>query len=208
MELMVVLAILAALAGVVIFRLTPGEIRMAGGGRNRTPSEIATRTTLENIRQQVLGTPSSPGYYADMGRDPLFWPVYLDWLLRVPAASEVIAGSSNYVTRMQNYNPATQVGWRGPYIQVQGYSFAADPARGFTTKYGFGGHGWGNPIVMQLPTADYTQPPLTAIRNEARLVSAGPNGNLDSELNNLGGYAAYLSNPALAGDDVILWFFY
>jgi hypothetical protein len=89
---------------------------------------------------------------------------------------------------VQDFDPYTQRGWRGPYVLQASGSFTTRldtsflPTRGFPFAYPYGNpttnppdpaflDAWGIPIVLQWPqTAD----PVTTQAQYVRLVSAGP----------------------------------
>lgn len=94
--------------------------------------------------------------------------------------------------------------WQGPYTMHAGAEFAFDDTdvRGFTTLYGESGDpviydAWGHPIVLQWPTevvADVTDEDgdgstddemYDIQRMHVRLVSAGPDGFLDTPIDKL-----------------------
>jgi len=123
-------------------------------------------------------------------------------------------------------------GWRGPYLK--GWNAAEWPApdarrfaddatfaeRGFTARYGTTNETalmdpWGNPYVVQFPDASH----FAALRgrsgadregNErwrwpyARVVSAGPNGVLETPADRCAGRAAD-GSAAARGDDIVLF---
>lgn len=228
-ELVVVVAILACIAGLVSFNLTPSQMTFGGAGGNKTAGHIATASTMGRLKAAMFGSAGAPGYWQDMNRDMWFWPRYADWLSRPPTDAANIWGTSPeveaYFTSLMSYNAVRRVGWRGPYVQFQGEPIPVDPARGYMERLG-GGTGargpvdaWGNPIVMQWPSsyfgvnitdfegargnADMT----SFISANSRWVSPGPDGILQTELNltSLQTHADFLSNPALVGDDVVVW---
>jgi len=224
-ELLLVVAILAAMAGLVI--------PMFSESQENTTHQIAD-VTLSNIREALNGAATKPGYLSDMKY--------------VPGYSLVDDGSSSTVdfhlghlvdralfeSSAFAFNTETRRGWRGPYVQneliVQNINelrrgqfpdptdkrTAADTtfgSRGFNnTTYGtvgdraIGDH-WGNPIVVQVPSASATLPTTELRLRFARLVSAGPNGVLETPLNPLAGMVVVSGavNTAARGDDIILF---
>lgn len=228
-ELVVVVAILACIAGMVSLNLTPGQITFGGAGGNRTAGHIATKSTMDGLKAAMFGSSGSSGYWQDMNQDMWFWPRYADWLSRPPTDAADLSGASPesaaYFNTMMSYSASRRVGWRGPYVQFQGQTIPLDTARGYTARLG-GGSGasapvdaWGNPIVMQWPltymgasitdfgNARGNAAMSTFISSNSRWVSAGPDGILQTELNitNLQTYAQVLANPSLVGDDVVVW---
>lgn len=102
------------------------------------------------------------------------------------------------------YDPSIRRGWRGPYLSPSsGPRYQVRIDRGFTSRYGLDGDlathdGWAQPIVLQEPAVTSGFPDAWRY---ARLVSAGPNGILDTPPDVL--------NPTAAerGDDLVqfLW---
>ena len=104
--------------------------------------------------------------------------------------------------------------WQGPYLEHTGGTYVVSSGTGtsatFTAEYGQTGDpspldGWGRPIVIQVPTgAD----PVTGEPgvNYARIVSAGPNGVVDTPEDVT---MPTPDNSATGrGDDVILFLFH
>ncbi len=229
LELVVVVAILAFMAGLVAYSLSPSSLLFAGAGGNKTAGHIATEATLGRIKSAIYGSMDSPGYWRDMNQDMWFFPRYLEWLSRPPSDAADVWGASPeaaaYFYAMQAYSPTRRVGWRGPYLQFQGGPIPVIPARGYTSRLSGGGvyrapiDAWGNPIVMQWPSdyfglgaVDFGDARGDAamalyVAENSRLVSPGPDGILQTELNITGlqTYADFQVNPGLAGDDVVIW---
>lgn len=155
-ELLVVLLILAAVAGITVTMT---------GGQGQGAARQTTDVSLVRIREAILGGAEGPGYATDRPDGRL--PATIADLLRMPAMDEA-------------FDPVAKVGWNGPYLRQQGVAYTVDVSKGFTVAYGAAGDpaildGWGNPIVLQIPTSG-----ATAAENElnARLLSAGPDGEI------------------------------
>ncbi|MEZ6187111.1 MAG: prepilin-type N-terminal cleavage/methylation domain-containing protein [Planctomycetota bacterium] len=190
-ELVVVLLVLVAVAGIVVPTV---------GGLGEDSKRAATEASLVRVREALLGDASGAGYLADMdgltpGTPPVRTLLLRDLFLQGAAPA---------------YAPATRRGWNGPYLRhVAGTYAITDPpvGSGFTSAYGAPGDpcvldGWGNPIVVQRPTAASGGSDEARDRN-VRLVSAGPNGVLDSD-------PAALDPATLSGtqgDDFVLFLF-
>jgi prepilin-type N-terminal cleavage/methylation domain-containing protein len=172
LELITVVAILAILAGFLV----PVVSQFGAQGR-----DTATKSTLTEVRNAIMGTAQNPGYLSDTGQ----LPGTIKDLFVKPSA-------------IAAFNPATNTGWHGPYIinatgnypRTDAYGNAGDPAL-FDV--------WGNPIVLQYPTTGAT----VAINNSfARLISAGPNGALETPTD----YAGTPYPPSSTrGDDIVLF---
>jgi prepilin-type N-terminal cleavage/methylation domain-containing protein len=229
LELVVVVAILAFMAGLVSYNLSPSQLSFTGPAGGKTAGKIATEVTLGRIKSAIYGSTENPGYWRDMNQDMWFFPRYLEWLWRPPSDAADVYGASpeaaTYFYSMQAFNAVRKVGWRGPYLQFQGAPIPVDPARGYTARLG-GGVGfrspidaWGNPVVMQWPSDYYgagvpdfgdargNAAMAVYIMENSRLVSPGPDGVLQTELNiaHLQTYADFQMNPALVGDDIVIW---
>jgi len=177
-EIVIVVAILAILAGFII-PLVDGYVAQG--------KTTAAQASLAAIRDAIMGTPDKPGYYSDTGQ----LPNTLADLFIQPAG-------------MPSYNRDTNRGWRGPYLlnstgalssaNEPGNYITGAPASSFTTPYGtlvsepYGNIGdpvildpWGNAIVLQWPTPSSTFG-FTAAQNQefVRLISAGPNKTIET----------------------------
>ena len=228
LELVIVLAILSMFAGLVVYHLSPAELTFSGAGGNKTAPRLATESTMYSVQQAMFGSAEKQGYWDDMNHDIWFWPRYLEWLSRAPTDAAIVDPYSDplaatYYNSIMAYDVKKKVGWRGPYVQFQGIPIPLNPSKGFTARLGGGAYrgpldGWGRPIMVQLPSTYLGTgiDPISARGNgaqeqylytNARLVSAGPNGILETELNinSLQTYADFQLNPALAADDVVTW---
>lgn len=220
MELVVVVAIIATLTGLVMTAISPDSLQVSGAGGNATAAGIATLGSMGVIRDAIFGNGIQAGYWKDMGRDPDFWPRYLQWLEVTPTAAQVYGtstGSYAYATQMLTHSVTRRMGWRGPYLRAGTLPIPSSvPATLGGGTYRAPQDGWGGPILMVPPSnvlsgwaARFSPSPSDAAYNRwilsnCRLVSAGPNRVFDS-ITNLGDFTAYQANTNLAGDDVILW---
>ncbi len=225
-EMLIVIAILAALAGVVV--------PMVGGTEDQSKATV-TVTSMTAVRDGFVGVAATPGMYSDLryltGFDAR--ELRVGHLLIRPTISPNIP----------EYDAASRKGWRGPYARggyirtlspTGGTTYPAPgdvrhegddtfavrgfhPADAFYGRYTLPaeaamGDAWGNPIVLQIPTLDKNGSTFATSEEAwkyARLVSAGPDGRLDTVLNgiHLSAYAGKLSNntaPA-RGDDIVLF---
>lgn len=195
-ELLLVLGVLLVLSTLVI--------PIVGDRLEQTRDE-ATRHSLQRLRGVLAGT-----YHEDMGDLPR--PGHAAWSegrLDHPQLSYLFINPDKHLdgsalTRDYDvtFDPIRRRGWRGPYVlhQGDGFVYTVDVARGFDARYGETGDpavldGWGNPIVLQEPTdasaTDYDR------ARHVRLVSAGPNGVLETDPEAL--------IPVQRGDDLVLF---
>jgi type II secretory pathway pseudopilin PulG len=177
LELVVVMAILTVLAGLVVLEI---------GNFQERASYATTTTTLNTVRDAINGTSAGQGYRQDMRSFATTQPT-----LSLPGT---LASLYSPPSGAALYNPVTRLGWHGPYLSGDTGSFQTNVGTGFTTNYGAASDpapldAWRNPIVIQIPS-DPTY---------ARLVSAGPDGTIQTPL-------TVLDPPkSMRGDDVVLF---
>lgn len=223
LEAVVVIFIIAVLAGVVI--------TATGGVAERAPRDttVASMTELRNV---IVSR-----YYTDVGDVPQS----LADILR--CRDNATFGLPPTISNLSaTPSPAVTLGWRGPYVLNSGASYMRDDVRKFLKEYGpsMGAappsqptilDGWGNPIVIQIPnsildpipfeTGKYflhgpeTSPgvhsPLDV--RHARLVSAGPDGIIQTPKDDADAVGqpyptsipAQFPNRILCGDDIVLY---
>lgn len=196
-ELVIVVAILAIVAGFII----PSAAFLEKRGK-----ETATRASLATIRDAIMGTANQPGYYEDTGQ----FPNTLEDLFVQPPS-------------IPSFNRDTGRGWRGPYLLNANGTLGASntpqnfivgaPASPYTPygdstpePYGYTGDsviidGWGHAIFLQWPTSGST----TQNQEYIRLVSAGPDGVINTPQVDSNSSATYYPPPADRGDDIVLF---
>jgi len=223
-EMLIVIAILAALAGVVVPIVS---------GTEDGAKETVSTASLTAVRDGFIGTGATPGLYADLRYTNSFNPT----ALRV---SDLLIKDAS----LPKYTPETRKGWRGPYarggfiLNTQASMGSVFPASGHIRFEGdttFGARGfydytygtlgepalgdaWGNPIVLQIPdnsafdwpvfglTSSSPQADKDVIRwRFARVVSAGRDGRLDtSPADALAGRTSP-TNATDRDDDIVLF---
>lgn len=197
LEAAVVIAVLAVLASLLVIKVDHTM---------EDAQNTAARASMTAVRDAFVGAAVGRGYVDDMKFTPGF-------ALTTIQVSDLLDPPDNPVAPNPNpllFNPVTQRGWRGPYVQnplpvrnPQSLHPGFYPAPGdkqfpqdltfgerhFTSEYGSPGDRavadpWGNPIVLQIPPASAIKDSTVELRwKYARLVSAGPNGVLETPLN-------------------------
>lgn len=218
LELMIVLAILAALAAAVVPMV---------GSNVEDAKETAAKVSVQAVRDAYMDRFVRDMKYTEWFQNN-FDNVYVHDLM---ANSRINQSSS----ASGSYDVAARKGWNGPYLDPS--RSAPFPARNgmnplFATNYQarnfysssgaalYGDEGasipyiaandpWGNPIVLQIPVAGafnfskiYPAAPTAEQIKETRLrfgrvLSAGPNGVIETTFNN-----AIASNR---GDDIVIF---
>lgn len=184
-ELVLVVGVVVTLAALVWPRLSDTQDEAADG---------VTRASLSTIREAIVGTEERPGFHDDLRELPLT----VRGLFLQPAA--LPSGAP-----VPSFDPVTEIGWNGPYLLGKGDGYVVDAARGFTLAYGADGDptvldGWRHPIVLQWP--DLPELPLEQRSANVRLVSAGPDGVIDTPGTEL---TPDPKSSAQVGDDIVLY---
>jgi len=148
-ELLVVLGVLVAVAGIVVpmvsHIISGPSFKTASG--EKSAQQIATEATLTRTKEAIMGAGSCPGYYGDLGEVP-------------SSIGDLFVKPSGTV----NFDPSIRRGWRGPYIVTSTGKSAIDDLPTLIDA-------WGREILIQFPTeAGFDS------EEYARLISAGPDG--------------------------------
>ncbi len=173
---------------------------------------VTTDETLYRVRDAISGS----GGYAELmkharntGGTIVGYGAGLPW----PSSADILGGRVDHPQlyflftspgSIEPYDPHYRVGWRAAWLDIGSTGrYVVDATRGFTTSYGEDDDSapldaWFNPIVIQLPntvSGSITDEEVEAVR----LVSAGPDGILDTPTNVL--------TPTVAqkNDDVVLY---
>ena len=190
-ELILVVMVLAILAGVVV-PLFSGLGNLSTPLGPKSDRLIVTETSMRAILDAIVGTESRPGAWTDLGRKPHLFPTDLSLLL------------SQVHPTAADFDPVTKIGWRGPYLRG---------ATGSATSTTNLVDGWGNALTIFIPDINQDSVIDQSELQYARLVSAGADGILDTAESNLGDYIPGGSDPSTGltleecGDDVLLFFF-
>lgn len=178
LELVVVVLVLVALAGILVPILS-SDLRVRRGSEEVTAPRLVTETTMRRMRDAIMGAEGRPGYRGDL---PGRLPATVRDLFVKPAA-------------LADFDMNTRTGWRGPYILEATGRYHVVPALNFTADYGAENDpalldGWGRPIVIQYASPD-------ADKKYVRLISAGENGVIDTLRTDL--------TAVNRGDDLVLF---
>lgn len=180
-ELIVVLMILISVAVIILPKLSLDSIQL--GSEQKDAHQVTTELNMQIIFKAILGNEQNSGYYQDLRGFSPRMPRTLADLLRVP---------KELPSELQIFHPETQLGWRGPYLAFVEGRYGEKTATGYVFRSGFGEiygqpsdpailDAWGNPIVLQIEF-DGTNEITEDEEKYARLVSAGPNGTIDTPM--------------------------
>ena len=188
-ELLIVLSIIAVLGTLLIPQL---------GNRAADAKDNITRNSLQQLREMILSD------YRSHNFEQLPCPQDPSRILH-PQLHYLYVNPATYAlgeTATWTHDVATARGWAGPYLNNSG-TYQEDEARGFSNHYGETGDqtpldGWGNPIVLQQPVQEAESYSVVSTAF-ARLVSAGPNGVIDTSIS--------IADPTATemGDDLVLF---
>lgn len=213
------IVILAAVSAMVVSQMD---------GTRDDAERIAAQATLQSVHEALMGSPAGPGYVADMKFVPGFRSAKVSTHDLLLPSSYPQFESFDPVTRrgwrgpylkntrgVANMNPARN----GTFPRADERRFTGDRTfleRRFfsddtTSPYGETGKlavadPWGNPIVLQFPDeSEFTDPPSDAqLFQYARLISAGPDGEIQTPRDLLAGME--INGPgSRRGDDLVVF---
>ncbi|MFW5693486.1 MAG: prepilin-type N-terminal cleavage/methylation domain-containing protein [Thermoguttaceae bacterium] len=215
LELLIVLTILVALSTIIVPTM---------GYLGRRSQSLAARENLYRLQELIVNR-----YWADMGELPrpavdvdgdVIEPDRLDHpqLRYLFVNPDRAADADDPFLYQKSANLLSGRTWQGPYLSHSGARYTITDAdgtgTGFTDRYGEDGDpavldAWGRPIVLQVPDESATDLPTdlgefteAQIRRlHARLVSAGPNGRIETPTDVL------MPSAAERGDDVVVFLF-
>jgi hypothetical protein len=168
LELLIVLTILTATAILVMPMLTV-KIETPTG-KKLTPDEIVTQSTLTVVRDAIVG---EDGVIENLAHSPNAIPRDLKELLSEKPPVHI----ERSTPQLSQYDPVIRVGWRGPYLCPTGQSRNGEPAVV---------DAWGHELELQV---DFNGDGVVDQEESQymRIVSAGPNGTVDtpSDVNNM-----------------------
>jgi len=177
-ELLIVLVVIAVVAGVATTIFSTGLRVRDAGDIERSVEEVATFATLREVAGTLTGTSvTEGGYRGDLGTLPTR-----------------LGGLFLNIDGERPYDPARKRGWRGAYLSDQagaygtylalGDNFPTTPTERLDDPVVL--DGWGKPLLLQQSDT-----------RDARLVSAGPDRVLDT--------ASSSPVDPDRGDDIVLF---
>ena len=213
LELLVVLTILISLATIIVPVI---------GTFGRKSQEVATRENMLRLQELITNK-----YQPDMNRELPRPNLTLPGSIRVdhPQLRYLFVNpDTEDITTTPGATLLSARRWQGPYVKHSGARYATsvsntsvsvtfsaaygvgDLAAGTAsgTMSGFGGDptildAWGKPVVIQEPSTHGAFTPDATDKTYARLVSAGPNGAIDTPLTVL------MPTPEQRGDDILIF---
>lgn len=194
LELLVVVVIITALSLIVIPTFTNLQV-VTPNGDSQTPTEVATQATLHSVRDAIAG---QEGIIETMSHNSNAMPRKIDELVQADPPEHV----AEEAPELSSYDPVARIGWRGPYVMPTGMNEEGKP----TVV-----DGWGNELELQV---DFDKDgKVDATESQfMRVVSAGPNGEIDTpdDVANMKPGQNDTSELTLSecGDDVVMFLRY
>ena len=219
LELLVVVAVLASLAALVISTLA---------GTARSAETTVTTATLRAVRDGFLGDATAPGYLADLKQVPGFafaavrvGDLLAPWSYPDFAAYDPDTKRGWNGPYLGNVRPPdnTNDAQRGRFplatdrrslgdrtFRERGFYYDAVHSYYGATNELAAADPWGNPVVLQVPPSEAFAGSTGEVKRfrYARVVSAGPDGALDTPRDRLAGLLADGTHAA-RGDDLVLF---
>ena len=162
LELLVVLTILVALSFIVVPMFSDFRV-VTPSGASESPVEIATSATLDTVREAIIG---EDGVVESLSHKSNALPRSISEMTKTKAPEHIQATAPE----LAKYDPAIGIGWHGPYLRPTGTSPTGKP-----TVI----DGWGNEIELQLDFDNDGKIDRDEVKY-MRLVSAGPNGKIET----------------------------
>jgi len=187
LELVVVLGILVALASLVT-PLVNSSVATPQG--EKSAEQIATETSIAEVREVIMGGPSGAGMWTDVGQRADYLPRSVSWLF----------SETPPFPNLGSFDPISRTGWRGPYLT----NSSGRDLLGEATVV----DGWGTPLELQV---DFDQDGIVTDTEAryARIVSAGVNGVIDTPATTSdmrpGTNSAQELTLSESGDDIVVF---
>ncbi len=164
-ELLVVLAILMSTTVLVMPLFNPA-VNVGAEFPSKTPEQVATAASLRAIHEAIVG---ENGLLENLASRPQLLPREISELVQ----SEAPARIKTRFPELTRFNPRYSLGWSGPYLQPTGKNRAGKPTLI---------DGWGNEFQLQIDFDRNGEIDENEMKY-ARIVSAGPNGRIDTPCN-------------------------
>ena len=161
LELSVVLLVMVATSVIVVPMLSTRVV--TNDGEYATPREITTISTLNVLREAIVG---DEGVMENLAHVPDALPREVSDLVDDKPPEHLV----NRKPELAKFNAIYGIGWRGPYIQATGKNLVGKPTII---------DGWGREIKLQVDFDDNGEVDSEELRY-IRLVSAGPNGRIET----------------------------
>jgi hypothetical protein len=156
-----VLLVLVATAVIVIPMLDPRVT--TGDGQQVTPSEVATRSTMNTLRDAIVG---DSGVMENLAHTPDALPREISELVDEDPPEHLRARKPE----LARFDSILGIGWRGPYVQPTGKNRRGEPTIV---------DAWGEEIELQVDFDANGEIDFEESRY-IRLVSAGPNRKIET----------------------------
>ena len=165
---------------------------VSSDGTEKSAPEITTESTLQVIRQAIVG---EEGVMENLANHPDALPREISELVEEEAPDHVRMKAPE----LARFNPLIGIGWRGPYIVPTGKNEQGKP----TVV-----DGWGREIVLQVDF-DADGQVDSEESKYIRIVSAGPNGQIDTPSDSFnmqpGGNDDQQLTLSDCGDDLVMF---
>ena len=190
LELLVVLVILIATA-ILIIPIFTTQVEVTEGNP-QSSQEISTEASMKAIKDAITG---EKGVYENLGHKPEALPRSVNELVEKapPKHLQIEAPELNH------YDPVYGIGWHGPYLYPTGVN-----KNGESTLV----DAWGNEFQLQVDFDGDGKVNLEESKH-MRIVSAGPNGQIDTpkDLSNMkpGNDQTNELTMSECGDDLVLF---
>lgn len=191
LELLVVLMIMIAAALILVPSFNNIDVATPAG-KSESPVNIATQATLNTVREAMAG---KDGVIESLSHKTNALPREIHELVQKDAPEHMIENAPE----LQKYDPVNKIGWNGPYVHPTGRDETGEPTII---------DGWGNELELQVDfdqdgTIDQTE------SKYIRVVSAGPNGEIDTpqDISNMKPGENEVNELTLSecGDDLVLF---
>lgn len=191
LELVLVVTILVALAGIIVGLF---DLNIATPAGDKSPQQIVSETNLRHLGAVITGSKERTGVWSDLGQKPFFFIRSLNDLFLDLGSLQNSYSVSGEFDGLSEFDPVLKLGWRGPYLTDRPAIMDA----------------WGETIVLQV---DFNQDGSidSDEANYARLVSPGRNRILETPISTTDMIPGSAAGSQLSldecGDDLVFFLF-